>query len=47
MQRMAWIKYLPKESSSSGKVNSLLSERYLPKVEINDKFWTEWEINSI
>ncbi len=48
MQRMVWLKQLPKEtSSSSGRLNSLLSERYLPKVEINTNFWTHWEGNSI
>jgi hypothetical protein len=46
MQRMVWSKHLPKESASlslSGRMNYLLSERYLPKVEINSNFWTNWE----
>jgi hypothetical protein len=49
MQRMVWLKHLPKDASlsSSGRINSLLSERYLPKVEININFWTHWEANSI
>ncbi|CAF3893432.1 unnamed protein product [Rotaria magnacalcarata] len=47
MQRMVWLKHLPKETSSSGRISSLLSEHYLPKVEINNNFWTEWETNSI
>ncbi|CAF3244968.1 unnamed protein product [Rotaria socialis] len=47
MQRMVWLKRLPKETSSSGRISSLLSEQYLPKVEINNNFWTEWETNSI
>ncbi len=47
MQRMVWLKHLPKETSSSGRINSLLSERYLPKVEINTNFWTHWETNPI
>ncbi|CAF4427422.1 unnamed protein product, partial [Rotaria sp. Silwood2] len=47
MQRMVWIKHLPKETSTSGRIQSLLSERYLPKVEINNNFWTECEINPI
>jgi len=47
MQRMVWLKHLPKEASSTGRINTLLSERYLPKVEINTNFWTHWETNSI
>jgi hypothetical protein len=47
MQRMVWLKHIPKETSSSGRMNSFLSERYLPKVEINTNFWTHWEANSI
>ena len=46
MQRMVWSKHLPKESlilSSSGRTSHLLSERYLPKVEINLNFWIHWE----
>jgi hypothetical protein len=46
MQRMVWSKHLPKESvglSSSGRISYLLTERYLPKVEINIHFWTNWE----
>ncbi|CAF2607013.1 unnamed protein product [Rotaria sp. Silwood2] len=46
IQRMVWLKHLPKESanlSSSGRMSSLLTERYLPKVEINPNFWTTWE----
>ncbi|CAF0746031.1 unnamed protein product [Adineta ricciae] len=48
MQRMVWLKHLPKEStsqslSSSGRSSHLLTERYLPKVEINSNFWTNWE----
>ncbi|CAF3342418.1 unnamed protein product [Rotaria sp. Silwood1] len=46
MQRMVWLKHLPKESaslSSSGRMSYLLTERYLPKVEINPNFWTTWE----
>ena len=48
MQRMVWLKHLPKEStsqslSSSGRLSHLLTERYLPKVEINSNFWTNWE----
>ena len=39
MQRMVWSKHIPKETSSSGRMNSYLSERYLPKVEINTNFW--------
>ncbi|CAF1049365.1 unnamed protein product [Rotaria sordida] len=47
MQRMVWLKHLPKETSSSGRIHTLLSEHYLPKVEINNNFWTQWEINPI
>jgi hypothetical protein len=47
MQRMVWLKHLPKEISAAGRIDSLLSERYLPKVEININFWTHWETNSI
>ena len=50
MQRMVWLKHIPKETSSassSNRMNSYLSERYLPKVEINTNFWTHWEANSI
>ncbi|CAF2044051.1 unnamed protein product [Rotaria magnacalcarata] len=49
IQRMVWLKHLPKESanlsssSSSGRTSCLLTERYLPKVEINLNFWTNWE----
>ncbi|CAF3960827.1 unnamed protein product [Rotaria sordida] len=46
MQRMVWLKHLPKESanlSSSGRMSYLLTERYLPKVDINPNFWTNWE----
>lgn len=48
MQRMVWLKHLPKEASnlsSSNRSGYLLSERYLPKVEINPNFWTNWETN--
>jgi hypothetical protein len=48
MQRMVWLKHLSKETSAlalSGRQNSLLSERYLPRVEINTNFWTHWETN--
>ena len=44
MQRMVWLKHLPKDVSS-GCMNHLLTERYLPKVEINPTFWTHWETN--
>jgi hypothetical protein len=47
MQRMVWLKHLPKETSSSGRINTLLSERYLPKVEININFWTHRETSSL
>jgi len=46
MQRMVWLKHLPKESanlSSLGRTSHFLTERYLPKVEINPNFWTNWE----
>ncbi|CAF1078223.1 unnamed protein product [Adineta steineri] len=45
MQRMVWCKHLPKDaaSSSSTRPSHLLSVRYLPKVEINTNFWTNWE----
>ncbi|CAM4904021.1 unnamed protein product [Rotaria socialis] len=49
IQRMVWLKHLPKESanlsssSSSGRIGCLLTERYLPKVEINPNFWTNCE----
>jgi len=46
MQRMVWLKHLPKEAStlsSSGRASYLLNERYLPLVEINKHFWTHWE----
>ncbi|CAF1308200.1 unnamed protein product [Adineta steineri] len=47
MQRMVWLKHIPKENSLSGRINSLLSERYLPKVHINTNFWTHWETNPV
>jgi len=46
MQRMVWLKHLPKESAvllSSNRTSNLLTERYLPLVEINTHFWTHWE----
>lgn len=46
MQRMVWLKHLPKESSNistSSRMSYFLSERFLPKVEINSNFWTNWE----
>jgi hypothetical protein len=46
MQRMVWLKHLPKESTNlslSGRMSYLLTERYLPKVEINSNFWTNWD----
>lgn len=48
MQRMVWVKHLPKETlSSSGRMSSYLSERYLPKVEINTEFWTQRETSPL
>lgn len=46
MQRMVWLKHLPKESanlSSSGRTSYFLNDRYLPRVEINPNFWANWE----
>ncbi|UJR21778.1 hypothetical protein I4U23_024853 [Adineta vaga] len=47
MQRMVWTKHLPKEALISGRIHSFLSERYLPKVEINTQFWTQRETSPI
>jgi hypothetical protein len=47
MQRMVWLKHLPKETSSIGRLNNFLSERYLPKVEINTNFWTHCQTSPI
>ncbi|CAF0807778.1 unnamed protein product [Adineta ricciae] len=47
MQRMVWTKHLPKEALASSRIHSFLSERYLPKVEINTQFWTQRETSPI